>query len=204
MERKNMIYYYTESGIYIMNVNRYQVPFTHFKTAPILLKRVEYPTRPSRIISACKDGGIRFVSPVTGLVIGSMFPLHKDCVPKDVIYDTFAEIAYAYCSTGDIIVYNTSTSPGKLVEVWELQREKITCFCSIISLKSKKKNGQNYNPFADPNDWRSNAPHQTLHLLAGTMDGQIAYMDSSCKGKIEILMQVKFFFTKCVFLNRRI
>jgi hypothetical protein len=79
------------------------------------------------------------------------------------------------CTNGDIIVYDTSTSPGRIIEILETSQflhinSLFSWSCNLESPKSIHRSKQS-----------------TLRLIVGTVDGQIVTLNS---GKPEAFLQV--------------
>ena len=51
------------------------------------MRRATHPRKAARILLSVADGSIKIMSPVTGAIIGSGFPAHKDTMIKDIAYD---------------------------------------------------------------------------------------------------------------------
>jgi hypothetical protein len=51
------------------------------------MQRIELPDRPARILTVAGDGSIRFISPVSGGILSTGFPVMKDIKVKSSLYD---------------------------------------------------------------------------------------------------------------------
>ena len=179
--RKDIVFYYSAESICVLNVNRYQVPFAFFKSTPLMVERCQdkHDTTRARIVVSCSDGSIRLVSPVSGAFLVTMFPIHRDTYPKNIVYDFDYDMLYSFCSNGEIVVYDTSTSPGRVVSVWESQNTsyQLTAICSATTSQRKSTRYQQ-------------RARRITSLFAGTSDGQLVYINTASQGKLESLVQV--------------
>lgn len=107
---------------------------------------------------------------MTGIVISTLFPVHKDTYPKDILYDIENDLVYCICSNGEIAVYHSNTSPGRIIRVWDPD-VKITSSCVVTFTLEK-----------------SNTPY--LSIVAGTTDGQLVLLDTAQNGRRDNLVQV--------------
>ena len=138
-----------------------------------MMERSESPqSGKARIISSCSDGSIKFISPVSGMTIFTLFPAHKDVYFKELSYNANEDRLFYLCTNGDIVVYDTSTSPGRIIQILEnSQSYKINC---LLVLNNHEEICAKYDG-----------------LLVGTLDGQIIYL---INGKPELFVQVYHFY----------
>lgn len=117
--KKNHFFHYTNSKIQIWNVNRYEHTFVMLRSRPKSMKRVEHPNKPARIIATVMDGSVRLISPLSGDIIGTGFPIDQDMVVSQIAYDMDKEMIYALNTNGSIINYDSSQNPFQTVRVWD-------------------------------------------------------------------------------------
>ncbi|KAH9248409.1 hypothetical protein BASA81_013949 [Batrachochytrium salamandrivorans] len=89
--KKSHFYHYTKADVQLWNINRYQLTFSFFRSTPFLVRRVTHPRKPARILTAVSDGSIKMISPVSGNIIGTGFPIHKDTISKDIAWNMNSE-----------------------------------------------------------------------------------------------------------------
>jgi hypothetical protein len=126
--------------------------------------------RSARLVTACRDGSIKILSPVTGTVISTLFPIHRDTSPKDLLYDIGNNLLYCICSNGEIAVYHANTSPGRILRVLE-PGFVITATCGISFMTEERD-------------------AMYMSIIAGTSDGQLVLIDTAKNVKRENLVQV--------------
>ncbi|KAJ1328471.1 hypothetical protein BSLG_010203 [Batrachochytrium salamandrivorans] len=90
--KKSHFYHYTKADVQLWNINRYQLTFSFFRSTPFLVRRVTHPRKPARILTAVSDGSIKMISPVSGNIIGTGFPIHKDTISKDIAWNMNSEL----------------------------------------------------------------------------------------------------------------
>ncbi|KAJ3029457.1 WD repeat-containing protein 87 [Rhizophlyctis rosea] len=144
--RKDTFYHFSKHCVYLWNVNRYHFGFTFLRTRPRILHRATHPTQPARIVAASADGSIKLISPVTGLVLMTGFPFHKDAVTMEVAHDMENELLYTITSSSDIVIYSTRMNPCKILGVWEhsaLQNshEKLLCMTGVELYNFRRAGG---------------------------------------------------------------
>ena len=145
---------------------------TRFRSAPTSLQRYQNCNEgaPARLVTSCRDGSIKILSPVTGTVISTLFPVHKDTYSKDILYDIENDLLYCICNNGEIAVYHSNTSPGRIIRVWAPD-VKITSSCGVPF--TLEESGISY-----------------LSIIAGTSDGQLVLLDPAQNGQRDNLVQV--------------
>jgi WD40 repeat protein len=129
----------------------------------------------SRIATSFSDGSVRILSPISGKTILTLFPPHKYLYVKQISYNMEWCRLFYLCTNGDIIVYDTSTSPGRIIEIWETSQ--ILHINSLFSWSYNMESVDNYH----------RSKHNILRLIVGTIDGQIVTLNS---GKPEAFVQV--------------
>ncbi|KAL5033244.1 hypothetical protein BDV3_000251 [Batrachochytrium dendrobatidis] len=187
--KSNHFYHYTKADIQLWNINRYQLTFAFFRSTPFIIKRVTHPTKPARILTAVADGSLKMISPVSGIVIGTGFPIHKDTQTKDVAWNMNSENLYSFNTNGDIVVYSCNANPFKIFDVWELSklvnREKIECICGLDFYNHI----MGISAGADIRIVPKSKKIPAFFLVAGTESGQIINLNLDQRGKQELLCQ---------------
>ena len=153
-----------------------------YRSNPLIIDRFqdEKNERISRIAAACRDGSIKLLSPVSGQVITTLFPTDKDTFSKELIYDLNEERLYSYCMNGEFIIYDTSTAPARILEVWPKHaRDEITAICNVTS-KIRRIPHQKKQPLLTI---------AKTTIFVGTKDGQISDIDLTNQGRLTTLAQ---------------
>lgn len=146
------------------------------RSTPIAIERYEnFKSGVARIAASCSDGSIRLLSPITGNTILTLFPADKDMYLKQFSYNMDWYRLFYLCTNGDIIIYDTSTSPGRIIEILESSQ-----LFRINSLFSFSHN-------LDSSDGCFRPRQNILRLIVGTVDGQIVVLNN---GKPEKFVQV--------------
>ncbi|KAJ3186036.1 WD repeat-containing protein 87 [Gaertneriomyces sp. JEL0708] len=181
--KKDIFYHHSRQGIYVWNVNRHHSTFTFLRTQPTFLRRIVHPESPARILSVGQDDSIKLVSPVSGEVLSTGFPVHKDAVTLDVAYDLGNERLYSFKTNGDIAVFDTAGNPFKLVELWEQAsiREKVTAICGLEIY--------NNNPTSAEQAALVELLPKSFFLVAGTETGGLFTMDVVNGGRLAFIIQ---------------
>ncbi|KAJ2998130.1 WD repeat-containing protein 87 [Globomyces sp. JEL0801] len=185
MVKKDHFYHYTENTIQLWNVNRYQHTFTMLRSRPLIIQRVEHISKPSKILSGISDGSIRLLSPVTGEIIATGFPTHKDFTILQLCYDMENEIIYCFTSVHSLIIYDTTINPFKIVKVIEnsktgIHKETIT----TISGADLYNYRRGFQPDVDARILFKNEFVIKYILFEGTESGQIHYLSSNFNDQI--------------------
>ncbi|KAL2916841.1 hypothetical protein HK105_203620 [Polyrhizophydium stewartii] len=187
--KRNHFYHYTKASIQQWNINRYQLTFVFFRSTPFIIRRVTHPSKPARILTAVADGSIKMISPVTGIVIGTGFPVHKDTVTRDLAWNMSSDVLYSFNNNGDIVVYGCNANPFKILDIWELSksstREQVECVCGLDFYNHVM--GISYE--ADHRIIPKSRRIPKFFLVAGTESGQILNLDLDQRGKAEFLVQ---------------
>ncbi|KAI8926073.1 WD40-repeat-containing domain protein [Entophlyctis helioformis] len=187
--KKNHFYHYTNTSVQLWNVNRYQLTFVFFRSTPLIMRRVTHPGKPPRILTAIADGSVKMISPVTGIVIATGFPVHKDAITKEIAYNMSSETLYSFNTNGDIILYDSNANPFKILDIWELSktpgREQITCICGLEFYNHKMGSNADADRRIVPKSRRT----PKFFLVAGSENGQILLLDLEQRGKQELLVQ---------------
>ena len=160
-------HYFRFSGkFYILMIKR---------STPSTIERFENPNSgKNRIVTACSDRSVRIISPVSGNTILTLFPSDRDLKLKQISYNMDCDRLFYLCTNGDIILYDTSTSPGRIIEILESsQFYRISCLFSI----------SNNMDSSELSCFRGNS----FRLIVGTDDGQIIILFN---GKTETYVQV--------------
>ncbi|RKO89595.1 hypothetical protein BDK51DRAFT_50864 [Blyttiomyces helicus] len=187
--KRDIFYHLSKESVHFWNINRYHFQFAFLRTRTFLLRRISHPRNPARILAANLDGSIKLLSPVSGAVLVTAFPVIKDAATVDVAYDIEAERVYSFTTTGDIVMYDSRVNPMKILDVFVHgpNRERLSCIASIDMW--------NYVPGLNV-EADERAPIGTFrrrfYLLAGSDSGQIIHVDSSGGGKQEALVQGGF------------
>lgn len=99
------------------------------------MERIELDGKPARILTTASDGSIRFVSPVSGGVLSTAFPIIKDCKLKTTLYNKINNLIWTLDLSGQITVYNGATNPMQTKMVWKPQ-------CTFSTIVIRKPNAQ--------------------------------------------------------------
>ncbi|KAJ3215458.1 WD repeat-containing protein 87 [Dinochytrium kinnereticum] len=131
--RRDIFYHYSRDRVTVWNLNRYYSTFSYLNSQVTHLSRVELKNRPARILAAAADGSIRLLSPVTGVVLSTAFPVMKETFISGVEYDLATDILWTLSTAGDIAVYSCRTNPCQIIDEWKFiaGRERITCFSAL-------------------------------------------------------------------------
>jgi hypothetical protein len=117
------------------NVNQYQFTFTLLRSKPKTMFLAKHRAKPSRLVVSVFDGSVRFISPATGTILATGFPIDEDFIIKQVAYDMNSDLVYTLNTNGTIIQYDSSHNPFKVEYLWDNSRmaskEFITCICSV-------------------------------------------------------------------------
>src|SRR3954468_1273307 len=84
------------------------------RTTPVALTYLPHPSRPARLLTILSDGSIKLLSPATGAVLVTCFPVYKDVAVKDAVGDMYYGMVYGFLSSGGIGVWDVNGSPGIL------------------------------------------------------------------------------------------
>ncbi|KAJ3043529.1 WD repeat-containing protein 87 [Rhizophlyctis rosea] len=162
--RWDTFYHFARDGVFVWNLNRYWSTFAYLRSSITHIRRADCPGVPSRIVTVAEDGSIRLLSPVTGAVLTTGFPIISDIGIVDVVYDIAQDRIWLLSKNGDIALYDTQRNPCPIVEHWKHV---------VIE--------------PDPNQTR---PYPTvLALIGGTDSGQITMIDVRYRGRQEIVVQ---------------
>ncbi|KAI9220042.1 WD40-repeat-containing domain protein [Blastocladiella britannica] len=195
MMRRDVFFHYSPRAIYVWHLNRLissftgtQSPITHIMRvmapAPVLrpssspggttlspTKRGEMGRR-ARLVIACEDGSVRLVSPRTGQVLATCFPTFKQISILDIAHDILQERAYTLMSSGEIISFDTSVNPARVVATLDGRAAgsdmgRLTCMVAL----------------SEPQPLEN-----TFTVLGGTSVGQIVQVDLA-SGRHSMLVQ---------------
>ncbi|KAJ3153369.1 WD repeat-containing protein 87 [Irineochytrium annulatum] len=111
--RRDTFFHHSKDRITVWNLNRYYTTFAFLKSAVIFLRRAELRDHPARIVTGAVDGSLRLISPVTGAVLTTAFPVMKETTLKGVEYDTWRP-APKYSKSGSRLA--TAASSVNVVE----------------------------------------------------------------------------------------
>ncbi|KAJ3414913.1 hypothetical protein HDV05_005862 [Chytridiales sp. JEL 0842] len=138
-------------------------------------------SRAPRLVVAFEDGSVRLLSPVTGKIISTGFPIYKDASLVDFFYDTEQDLIYCQLTNGDIVVYDAGSNPMKIIEVWDncLTTEKINC---ITAVDLSGTAGLEYMESHDERLKRRRGFRKKFYMVGGSLEGQIMYMDTAARG----------------------
>ena len=164
--RKEVFYYFSETDVHVLGLNRYQSMFQSLRSQSILLKR----TSDCRILCNTTDGSVKLLSPVTGSCLSTGFPIHRDVSNVDIIYDHLSSKAYSLDNLGGISIYDCKTNPFKICFTHEYsssESEKINCITEVYV----QTNGK-----------------ETFYLVAGTNQGQFVSINLE-NGTQELIVQ---------------
>ncbi len=85
-------------------------------------------------------GSIRFISPLSGSILGTGFPTDREFQLTQVEFDFERECLYCLNSNGSIVVYDCKVNPFKITFLWNnsklSHREEICCICGAEFYKS--------------------------------------------------------------------
>jgi WD40 repeat protein len=174
MIKKNHFYHFTSHSIQVWNVNQYQHTFSLLRSRPKSIEIVKHLYKPKRVISTVQDGSIRLISPITGTILSTGFPIDKDFQVKQVAYDRDAELIYSLNTNGTIVQYSSEFNPFKIKFLWDssrcVSREVTTCICGGDFYNYR----QGYNLENDKRilQRKKNVPVSFV-LFGGTVSGQI-------------------------------
>ncbi|TPX68035.1 hypothetical protein SpCBS45565_g03331 [Spizellomyces sp. 'palustris'] len=131
--KKDLFWIWGRRGVSVWALNRYHSTFTYLRTRPKIIRRLVHPRLPPRILTACEDGSVKLISPVTGHVLVTSFPVHKDVGITDVVGDLDGKKVYTFMTNGDVVVYDVAGNPGVIVGVWEdiAPRDRATCITGL-------------------------------------------------------------------------
>jgi WD40 repeat protein len=85
--KNDNFYHYTKTSIYIWNLNRYYCSFSYFGNPAIHISRIEAKDHASRILAVADDGSMKILSPITGAVLMTGFPILGEDSFKSIAYD---------------------------------------------------------------------------------------------------------------------
>eukprot|EP00842_Homolaphlyctis_polyrhiza_P000005 jgi/Hompol1/1004/HPOL_004807-RA len=123
-----------------------------------------------------------------GTIIGTGFPVHKDTLTKDLVYNMNQERLYSFNTNGDVIVFDSHANPFKILDIWEMSklssRDLIVCICGIDIYNHRT--GDNLEV---DHRLRKIRRAPSFILVGGTESGQILNIDVEQRGRTEILVQ---------------
>ncbi|KAJ3120366.1 hypothetical protein HK098_004661 [Nowakowskiella sp. JEL0407] len=199
--RRDTFMQYSKRGIYVWLINRFYSTFAYLRTRVNFLFREERPGYPARIVACAEDNSIRLISPVTGAVLVTAFPVMNEANIYDIVYDIALERIWLLTSNGDIPVYDTSTNPCKIIQNWKwtIGFEKCNCFARFsFSPSTGATLGANASAIGTTgSSLTTNVSMGTSEmviynlLFAGTNTGQIVVFDIhiGLLGKQEFVIQ---------------
>ncbi|KAJ3030775.1 hypothetical protein HK097_005581, partial [Rhizophlyctis rosea] len=85
--KRDTFYHFERGGVWVWGLNRFWSCFAYFRSSVTHIRRIESPHTPARILTVTEDGSIRLLSPVTGTVLATGFPVISDIGVVDVEYD---------------------------------------------------------------------------------------------------------------------
>ena len=167
--RKDTFYHFSHSGVFIWNLNRYFSTFLHVSSPTLIIQRCIHPTKEPRLLTVTEDGAVRLISPVNGKTLTVGFPVHRDIVIIEAVYDHHAEVVYLLSKTGNVITYAVNTNPGRVIGI--CKQSKLEDQCLVIA------GFEIYNMQRTPNPLEErhslfDSPEKFM-LLGGSNSGQI-------------------------------
>ncbi|KAI9190859.1 uncharacterized protein BJ171DRAFT_605914 [Polychytrium aggregatum] len=183
MIKKDTFFHFSKSTVSIWNINRYYQTFYSMGSQPILMRRASEPSQPARIITVAADSTLKILSPVTGAALVTGFPTHKDVHTLDMVYCYQRDTAFCLTSEGEVVVYDTSVNPCKIVGIWEHYgtQERLNCIACICI--DPRHTGR-----LVLGDGRISGFKETLFLIGGSTNGQILNINTVF-GKQELICQ---------------
>ncbi|KAI8827897.1 WD40-repeat-containing domain protein [Chytridium lagenaria] len=130
--KKDTFYHFSRQNVQVWNINRVQKIFYPCTAKAVSIKRIE-ANGGARLIVGFEDCSVKFLNPLSAEVVLTGFPIFKDAHPRDFEYDVGREKLYVFLSSGDLVVYNTTFNPFKILDVWEQphNREPINCIVGV-------------------------------------------------------------------------
>lgn len=110
---KNSILYTTYKEVIVCDLSLSYRLFSNIGSQAIRLSRVTAKGLPSRIVFAGKDGGIRLLSPVYGIIINIAFPIVGYGL-KNILHVPRCNASYICLENGNVLVFTTETNPCRL------------------------------------------------------------------------------------------
>ncbi|KAL7751331.1 hypothetical protein RI367_003191 [Sorochytrium milnesiophthora] len=178
MMRRDQFFHYSRKCIYVWNLNRYQSTFFSSRSQVTHLKRFANGVDPARIGVVTEDGAIRMLSPVSSACLMVAFPVFKEAFVVDIFANIRRDILYALMSNGDIVLYDTTVNPCRVLAVWDRNTNSNFGFSRCNCLASLDFTGVT----------AGTASGQSYWLLGGSDAGQIVNLDLK-SGKPEVLVQ---------------
>ena len=186
--KKGMFYHYNSSAIQLWNVNRYQHTFAFYRSKPLFLRRVQFKDKCPRLLTATSDGSIKLLSPVTGFTLATGFPSHTESTIRYVAYNMKSEIIYCLSTNDEIMVYDASTNPFKLIKIHSAATSTHEPYSVAVEADF-------YNYLLgsiQETDARLTLDGELVRdfmLFFGTQSGQLVYMDIANDFKECVLVQ---------------
>ncbi|ORX55460.1 hypothetical protein BCR36DRAFT_410381 [Piromyces finnis] len=194
--KKDVIYHYSDVCVYLWNINKFYNVIVETSSKVICIKRIDHITKPARIVVLCYDGTIRILSPVNGAVILTLFP---PCFITNIIkflYDYDNEILYSFSQNGHVIVYDTTTNPALIKQIWKYNDN---CYITSVvgislsffdkSLINTSENENSKKSFQQEEIKAYLKQISDFFIIAGTNDGQIVYFNKKENGEKEKIVQ---------------
>ncbi|KAG4101856.1 WD40 repeat-like protein [Neocallimastix lanati (nom. inval.)] len=185
--RKDMIYHFSKSCIFLWNVNKFYNIFVETSATVVSIERVEHINKPARVVALCIDGTIRIMSPVNGAILLILFPPYFITNVTKFLYDYDNEKLYSFTENRHVIIYDTTTNPGLIKGVWNYDNFKITSIVGISTSFFKFDRGDVLLRSSSSKSPLKLSPQDEIkiHLqqissyfiIAGTNEGQIIYFD---------------------------
>lgn len=90
-----------------------------YRTAPKSLVSLPQPDKPTRLLTTLSDGSLKLLSPVTGAVLVTCFPVYKDVTVKHAVGDMASGTVYGLLSSGEIGAWDVKRNPAVLKGIWD-------------------------------------------------------------------------------------
>ncbi|XP_025108519.1 WD repeat-containing protein 87-like [Pomacea canaliculata] len=118
--------------IFIYEFCDFYIQFSSLESEVLHLQRLMgHGEHPNRIMVTTMDGGMKFLSPVTGSPLGFMYPVISLEKIDVFVYSAFRRNIYMLLKSGSILEVGCTTSPFQAVEVHESVNVDETVYCLI-------------------------------------------------------------------------
>ncbi|KAI8806100.1 hypothetical protein BJ742DRAFT_870659 [Cladochytrium replicatum] len=179
--KRDMFCHYSPGFISTWNLNRCFTTFTLLRTQVKFLKRAERAGCTARLLACGEDGSIRLISPVSGAVLVTGFPVIYENIAIDIVYGLLTERIYVLATSGNIVAYDSSSNPCAVVDEWKYTPGQEKCICFDYVFSSEKQS----------DSFRMKKENSGFcALLGGTNTGQIIMFDvRTTFGKQDFIVQ---------------
>jgi WD40 repeat protein len=131
---------HSHQDISIWHLSQLETHFASVYSNTVALSRVESPDA-ARIMATAGDGSVRLISPATGEVITTFFPIFTADLLSEMVYCPLCGLLFALLSTGEVLVASALTNPCSTLQLWtSTHREKIeTISTCMVEWKGKRQ-----------------------------------------------------------------